>query len=202
MFSPASAQNPPAVLPPGDRYVRDAVVLKLKPGASPKDLRPDSADTHVDARATVALAALGVTILKVPEGKVSQVVAHLKQSPVVEFAEPNYGVLHPAAYANALAMAATDANDNRAWFSNYGPEVDLAAPGVGIYSTHWSSKSGSAYFSLSGTSMATPHVAGVAALLANLPQFNTPDKIRAALEGTALDLEPMCRDLYYGFGLV
>jgi serine protease len=45
-------------------------------------------------------------------------------------------------------------------------------------------------------------VAGVAALLASLPEFNTPDKIRAALEGTALDLGPVCRDLYYGFGLV
>jgi serine protease len=50
--------------------------------------------------------------------------------------------------------------------------------------------------------MATPHVAGVAALLASLPEFNTPDKIQAALEGTALDLGPVCRDLYYGFGLV
>lgn len=111
-------------------------------------------------------------------------------------------VLYPAAYANAIAVAATDANDNRAWFSNYGPEVDLAAPGVGIYATYGSSKSGSTYFSLSGTSMSTPHVAGVAALLASLPQFDTSDKIRAALEYIALDLGVFCRDNGYGAGLV
>ena len=112
------------------------------------------------------------------------------------------GVLYPAAYRDVIAVAATDINNNHAGFSTYGPEVDLAAPGVGVYSTYWSPGGSSTYFSLSGTSMATPHVAGVAALLASLPQFNTPDKIRQALEETALDLGPVCRDPYYGSGLV
>jgi subtilisin family serine protease len=112
------------------------------------------------------------------------------------------GVLCPAAYAGAIAVAATDANNNRAGFSNYGSAVDMAAPGVGIYSTYWSSQAGSTYGFLSGTSMAAPHVAGVAALLASLPQFDTPDKIRLALESTVLDLGPVCRDIYYGEGLV
>jgi subtilisin family serine protease len=112
------------------------------------------------------------------------------------------GVVYPAAYPNAIAVAATNSNDNHASFSSYGAEVDLAAPGVGIYSTYWTRTGGSTYTSLSGTSMAAPHVAGVAALLASLPQFNTPDKIRLALEATALDLGPVCRDPYYGIGLV
>jgi serine protease len=112
------------------------------------------------------------------------------------------GVLCPAAYADAIAVAATDANNIRAAFSNYGPAVDLAAPGVGVYSTYWSSQTESTYTYLSGTSMAAPHIAGVAALLADLPQFDTPDKIRLALESTAQDLGPVCRDMYYGEGLV
>jgi len=385
---------------PSARYVGNEVVLKLKPGRSLGSLGPYAAG-RVDAEATAALAPLGVTLLKVPEGSVPRVVARLRQSPAVEFAEPNYlvhtavitpsdpgwasqygparlpapqawdiitgsitvtsavidtgvdlnhpdlaskiwtnpgetgggkeensvdddgdgyvddwrgwdfvngdnnpqddyghgthvsgiaaaasdngigiagiawgarimplkilgsngegsdsdvasamiwaadhgatiinlslggdtpalvmeaavdyahghgvtvvaaagnsggpDVFYPAAYANAIAVAATDTDDNRAGFSSYGPEVDLAAPGVGIYSTYWTFGSGSTYATLSGTSMSTPHVAGAAALLASLPQFNSPDKIRQALEKTALDRGTVCKDDYYGAGLV
>lgn len=108
------------------------------------------------------------------------------------------GVLYPAAYSNALAVASTDAGNNLSWFSSYGPEVDIAAPGSNIYSTYL----GGGYGTLSGTSMATPHVAGVAALLASLPQYDTPDKIRAALQNTALDLGDPGWDQYSGYGLI
>ena len=108
------------------------------------------------------------------------------------------GVLYPAADPQAIAVASVDATNNRSWFSNYGPQIALAAPGSDIYSTCL----GGGYCTKSGTSMATPHVAGLAALLASQPKFNTPFKIRLALQTTALDLGTSGWDQYYGYGLV
>jgi len=74
----------------------------------------------------------------------------------------------PAGANNAFGVAATDSADKRASFSNYGDYVDIAAPGVGVYSTlpTYTNKFSTNYGSLSGTSMATPYVAALAALLA------------------------------------
>lgn len=86
---------------------------------------------------------------------------------------------YPAYYTNCIAVAATDSNDARASFSNYGSWVDVAAPGVNIMS----STLGGGYAKYSGTSMATPHAAGVAALVAS--QGKTHTEVRAMLENTA-----------------
>ncbi len=91
---------------------------------------------------------------------------------------------YPSNYtqANVISVAATDHNDNLAYFSSYGVStVDLAAPGVDIYST----LPGERYASFSGTSMATPHVAGVAALAWSVAPDATVAEIKAAiLQGT------------------
>jgi len=134
-------------------------------------------------------------------------------------------VHYPAAYDDyVIAVGATCYNETRASYSDYGSSLDLVAPGGDVYAdenedtyadgvlqqtfepylsfvdkadpTSW------AYYFFDGTSMATPHVSGVAALLLALDSTLTPDQIRDALESTAEDLGDDGRDDFYGWGLI
>lgn len=88
----------------------------------------------------------------------------------------------PADYEAVLAVAAIASNGSLASFSSYGAtSVDIGAPGVGI----WSSVPTSSYASYSGTSMATPHVSGAAALYSSVFPAASADEIRRALLGAA-----------------
>jgi thermitase len=107
---------------------------------------------------------------------------------------------YPAAYDNVIGVSATDQSDVKASWSNYGPHVAVAAPGVSIYSTHWSN--GSTYAYMSGTSMAAPHVAGVAALLFAQDGARSNITVRSLIEETADDLGDAGWDQYYGYGRV
>jgi thermitase len=107
---------------------------------------------------------------------------------------------YPAAYDNVIGVSATDQTDTRASWSNYGSQVSVAAPGVSIYSTYWNN--GSTYNSLSGTSMAGPHVAGLAVLLFAQDATRTNADVRSLIENSADDLGSQGRDDYYGFGRV
>jgi subtilisin family serine protease len=80
---------------------------------------------------------------------------------------------YPSAYNGVLSVAATDQNDRRASFSNYGTTVDVSAPGSNVYST-WQNDT---YRSLSGTSMASPIAAGLAGLVASAFPSYTPGQI-------------------------
>jgi subtilisin len=104
---------------------------------------------------------------------------------------------YPAKFSSVVAVAATQVNDTRPCFSSTGPAVELAAPGVNIVSTIRNNQ----YGNFSGTSMASPHVAGVAALLMGAGATSA-SQIRQILHDTALDIGATGRDTFYGFGLV
>lgn len=113
----------------------------------------------------------------------------------------------PAAYSEVIAVSASDNADNVAYWSSRGPEIDLAAPGVDIYSTY----KGQTYKTLSGTSMASPHVAGAASLVLTTPVGLydldgdgawDPIEVQNKLQATAEDLGASGWDSLFGYGLV
>src|SRR4051812_16726914 len=107
---------------------------------------------------------------------------------------------YPAAYPEVVSVAATDNRDQRASFSNANADVEVAAPGVDVLSTY--NGSNSSYTTLSGTSMATPHVAGVAAIIAGKNPALTASAIRSKLDASVDDLGTAGRDPNFGFGRV
>ncbi len=101
----------------------------------------------------------------------------------------------PSSCDKVLSVAALDENGNRASFSNYGNTVDLSAPGTSIYSTIDSGSTtpqGPTYGNYEGTSMATPNVAGVAALLLSKEPTLTPQEVMDHLISSAKPIAGTC----------
>jgi minor extracellular protease Epr len=107
-------------------------------------------------------------------------------------------VLYPAKFDSVIAVSAIDYNNIAPVWSADGAKIELAAPGVDIYST-WIN---GGYADASGTSMAAPFVSGVAALAKSRNLSMTPQEIRSTLAYNAIDLGDPGRDRIYGFGLV
>ncbi|MEH7885241.1 S8 family peptidase [Bacillus sp. JJ1609] len=105
---------------------------------------------------------------------------------------------YPSAYPEVLSVAAVDYDGKRASFSNYGEYIDIAAPGVYIPSTYFNKQ----YASLSGTSMAAPHVAGLAALIKSANPELTNTQVINIIKNSAIDLGEKGKDIDFGNGLI
>ncbi|WP_145990606.1 MULTISPECIES: cell wall-binding repeat-containing protein [unclassified Planococcus (in: firmicutes)] len=105
---------------------------------------------------------------------------------------------YPSGYENVMAVGSTDRADRFSGFSNYGADQDITAPGTGI----WSTIAGGSFSSMSGTSMASPVVAGIAALVkANEPDLSN-EEIAQRLYDTSVDLGAAGKDPYFGHGRI
>ncbi|KKM75540.1 hypothetical protein LCGC14_1389220, partial [marine sediment metagenome] len=120
---------------------------------------------------------------------------------IVNAAGNSYGDVYkatPANNNNVIAVAATNSSDTRASFSNYGQRIDVAAPGVYIKS----SIPGNSYANFSGTSMASPHVAGLVGLLLSAEPTLNNEEVRQILKSSIDDLGASGWDIYYGAGRI
>ncbi len=107
-------------------------------------------------------------------------------------------ISYPAAFDNVLSVAAVNANIRRADFSNYGDYIDVAAPGVDIASTYIDNQ----YASLSGTSMATPHVAALAGLIRSSQPELKNSEVMQIIKDTTDDVGRVGKDPYTGHGVI
>lgn len=97
--------------------------------------------------------------------------------------------MYPAAYNHVISVGSTDSNDFKSGFSNYGSTIDVMAPGSSIFST--TAGNSSDYGTKSGTSMACPLVAGLAALMLDLDPSLTPDSLEICLESTCDSIDAL-----------
>ena len=127
------------------------------------------------------------------------------QGVVVVAASGNNGYINaisaPACASQAITVGAVDNGDGRTSFSNEGPQLDVVAPGVNISSLN-APIDGGGFTSKTGTSMATPHVAGLAALLLETDPSLSPIQVSSTIKNTSLDLGATGFDTIYGFGRI
>ncbi len=123
---------------------------------------------------------------------------------------------YPAGYDGVISVGAIDLSGSKAPYSNYGPRIDVVAPGGnveadlngdskadGVLSTIWNSETNQpSYVFYQGTSMASPHVAGVVSLMLSVNPSLTPAQVRSILQQTAVDLGTTGKDDTYGYGLI
>jgi len=193
-------------------------IVGIAPGVTLMPLgvfSPQGVGTYYDLiRAIVYAADNGARIINMSLGATTysrgeaEAVAYAEQHGVILVAAAgnrnSNRVFYPAAHPQVIAVAATDAEDRPAGFSNYGAYISVAAPGVSIISTI----PGNGYGVLSGTSMATPHVSGLAALLLSLNPDLSPAQVRTLIQEHADDqvgpstVDTPGWDPFYGAGRI
>lgn len=110
--------------------------------------------------------------------------------------------MYPAYYPDVIAVGATTYYDDWLTISNYGTWIDVTAPGDTVWSTLWTPENPNTYQYFSGTSMAAPHVSGLAALILSAHPNFSPADVRALIRQTAADKGAPGFDIYYGYGRI
>jgi serine protease len=168
-----------------------ARVINLSLGGTTRDNAVDAAITYARSKKVVVVAAAGNNGIACTTG--------------------NNATSYPGASPGAIGVGAVQQNFNRSCFSNTGSYVDLVGPGTSIISSYPLAKMPKApagqlpykpYMTMSGTSMATPHVAAAAALVLSRKSSCTPDQVQARLQATARRLGTAPRNNNFGYGLV
>ncbi|AZB44596.1 peptidase S8/S53 subtilisin kexin sedolisin [Bacillus sp. FJAT-42376] len=109
---------------------------------------------------------------------------------------------YPASFEGVISVGSTNNKNKLSSYSTFGPGVDVVAPGEEIYSSVYDAEKGSSFAKMSGTSMASPAVAGVVSLMLSKNPKLTPYQINYILNKTAKDLGSKGYDISYGNGLV
>ncbi len=163
----------------------------------------DYATAHPDKRFVLNMSLGGIGYSQVTKDAVDAAIAAKVVVVVAMGNSAKRGNTHyPSAFPGVIAVGATNGLDQKSSFSTSGRHISVAAPGEDIWSSVPRALNPNGYDNYSGTSMATPHVTGAAALvLAVHPDF-TPAQVKAQLEATATDLGPAGWDELYGAGLI
>ncbi len=183
-------------------------VLRADGGGSFADIASAIVDATLNGSDVISMSLGGSPGLD-PGGPLPDAVAFAYEQGVTLVASAgNAGCLptgFPAAYPEVIAVGSLDEpGTTRSSFSSCGHDLELTAPGRGILSTMTDTgepiSDSSGYGSISGTSMAAPHVSGVAALVLSQDTNLTSVQLRCILRATADDLGPTGHDIEYGFG--
>jgi thermitase len=153
-----------------------ARVINLSLGATISSPTLQSAIDYADAHNVVVVAAAGNMASEIP--------------------------FYPAAIPSVIAVSGTDRSDNHWPQSNYGGFVDVAAPAVSIYSSYHDLVNSTGYAYMSGTSMASPFVAGLAGLVLSRQPKLKPAQVLDLIAGNAVDLGPAGFDKEFGYGRI
>ncbi len=111
-------------------------------------------------------------------------------------------IIYPAALEGVMAVGATTSADDPVLAWRHGPQMDVAAPGMSVFSTYWTSPASSTYGTMNGTSMATPHVSGLAALIWAYEPTLTAAQVTQIITSTAHDVYTPGWDDRTGWGRI
>ncbi|MFI6779737.1 type VII secretion-associated serine protease mycosin [Micromonospora sp. NPDC050276] len=181
----------------------EAKILPIRTSRTDQDGDSDNLATGIELAVAKGASVISISSIAGPNSRLKRAVEMAMQANVVVIAgagnEPrDKYVSFPAAYPGVISVGGVDQNGNHASFSVSGPEIDVVAPAVDIYSTSIDGK----YRKGTGTSDATAIVAGAAALIRSKYPYLPAREVAHRLTATAVDKGPPGRDDEYGYGVI